>query len=237
MGKNPQLRFMRLEGEVKSAESSASVEAAIRETVAVFQRYRLDYGRAIAVARVARARLGIAPQPATKRQPRLLTDAQRTDFISAVEQAGNAQHILLSLLLDGTQMRASEVVGLRRAAVELNGRTLEIVSGEGRDCSLTTPTKLCSIVEGCFASSETQVYLFESRHKAQLSLRWLQMLARTYGDHAGIPEMKCRLLVRRNAGNEPSVKYQKREAQPRIQHVAANLNKSRLLTACSHKEG
>lgn len=192
-----QLRSMRPEGEVKSAQSRASEEAAIRETVAVFQRYRLDYGRAIAVAREARARLGILPQIPARRQARILPDTQRKAFLDAVEISGNAQHILLFMLLDGSPLRASEVVDISREAVTFKRRTVEIaLGGERPNVSVQIPASRRAMVEQYLINSKNQWYLFESRHRAQLSMRWLQMLARKYGDEAGIPEMQCRLLHR-----------------------------------------
>jgi integrase len=163
---------------------------AIRETASVFRRHRLEYHQVCYVVKQARRSLGIEQKRPSKRLPRNLSADELASFFSAVEQGGDAVHQLLFRLLYFTGLRVSELTAVTRLDVDLSERTIRVNLGKGgKDRVVLYPDHLQLGLRLHMESHPGHRFLFESRRRERLTSRWIQLLAKRYGDLAGIDRM------------------------------------------------
>lgn len=171
--------------------TGGELESAIREMASVLRRHRLDYGQSVYVLRRARVSIGLTVERKKKRLPRNLTDRERDAFFATVEAGGNAQHVLLFRLMYVTGLRVSELVALQRRDVDLSTGAIRVNEGKGgKDRCVLFPESLRLPLSLYLTTlPEGQIFLFESRRRQKLTVRWVQLLAARYGEQAGIVRM------------------------------------------------
>lgn len=170
--------------------AEAALAEAIRDVTNAFRRHRLDYHQTQYVVRRARATLGIAKSAPAKRLPKTLSDAEVASFFSAVQRAGNAQHLLAFQVLWATGLRVAEFASLRREDVDLESRTITVRQGKGsKDRVVPLPEQLALALRLHLDATSGQRFVFETSRRTRFSVRYLQHLAKRYGEAAGIEGM------------------------------------------------
>lgn len=170
--------------------TEAALADAIRDVTNAFRRHRLNYFQTQYVVRRARAALGIAKVAPAKRLPKTLSDAEVAAFFEAVRRAGNGQHLLAFQALWATGLRVSEFVHLTRDDIDLDSRTIMVRQGKGaKDRVVPLPEQLSLALRLHLESNRQQRYVFETSRNSHYSVRYLQHLARQYGEAAGIEGM------------------------------------------------
>jgi integrase/recombinase XerD len=156
----------------------------------VFRRHRLSYSQIAYVVRRARQSLDIVEKRPTKKLPRNLSGHELSSFFSAVERNGDASHQLIFRLLFFTGLRVAELTSVTRLDVNLDERMIRVNLGKGgKDRMVLYPDHLQLSLRLHMEAHPGQRYLFESRRRERLSSRWIQLLAKEYGELAGIERM------------------------------------------------
>lgn len=180
---------MKPKRELDQVPDAQALEPAVREMASVLRRHRLDYRQAIYVAKRARERVGLLYQRPPQKLPKNLTKSQREAFFRVVEKA-SAEHALLFRLMYVTGLRVSELVKVRRDNVDLDARTIRVNQGKGsKDRVVPFPEALLLPLRLHLSANTEAEALFESRRRQPLTSRWVQVLAKRYGEAAGITDM------------------------------------------------
>lgn len=170
--------------------AESALEPAIREVCSTIRRYRLSYDQLSYVVKVARRRQEIVAPRRASPLPKGLTEDELKKFFAAIRTCGQAEHELLFRVIYVTGARVSEACKIRQTDVDLSASTIRIECGKGAKSRVVMiPASLLLTLRVHVQSKPKQVYLFESRRRTKLSPRWVQELARRYGQYAGIEKM------------------------------------------------
>jgi integrase/recombinase XerD len=124
------------------------------------------------------------------RLPKNLTSVQLEDFFAQVKKSGNSTHEVLFQILYATGCRVSEICNAMRDDGDIEGGKIFVRQGKGaKDRIVLFPTAMRLPMRLYMDATKENLYLFESRRRQKLSTRWVQTLAKTYGEKAGIPDM------------------------------------------------
>jgi integrase/recombinase XerD len=183
------MRSSKLNCEVVSV-TEASLDPAIREVCSVIRRYRLTYDQLAYVLKSARRRMEIVAPRRVPPLPKALSEDQLQRFFAAIRKSGNAEHELLFRMMYVTGARVSEVAKLKFADIDLALATVRIELGKGAKSRIVMiPASLLLTLRVHIQSRPAGIYLFETRRRGKFSCRWIQELARRYGNLAGISNM------------------------------------------------
>ena len=169
---------------------SSLLKAAAAEICGVIRRHRLGYDQLGYCVKEARKAMGQHSPQRAKRLPKNLSGVELQDFFSAIKKEKSPTHEILFQLLFVTGCRVSELCNIRRDDVNVEASTIFIRQGKGkRDRVVMFPNALQLPLKLYMDGTRQNVFLFESRRREKFSSRWIQTLAKKYGDDAGVSNM------------------------------------------------
>lgn len=166
------------------------LKSAAAEICSIIRRHRLGYDQLSYCVREARKATGQSSPKRPIRLPKNLTSVQLEGFFSAVKKGGNPTHEILFQVMFSTGCRVAEVCNIKRDDVDVEGSKIFVRQGKGsKDRVVLFPSALQLPLRLYLDATRENLYLFESRRRQKLSARWVQTLAKKFGEAAGISDM------------------------------------------------
>jgi len=126
--------------------------------------------------------------------PRILNAADFRSFFRAVDDGGDAQHMLMMRIMFFTGCRVAELCSIKVSDVDLEQMTVRVNQGKGSKDRVTLfDRKLAIALRTHISAHPNNRHLFQSKRHSRFSTRRVQQIVERYGEKADV-KITCHVL-------------------------------------------
>ena len=171
----------------QDATAKSQNEQLVKQVSRLVKKAGLDYDGWRYLARRVRERCDLKPQKKPMKLPRILNADDFRKFFKAVDEGGDAQHILMMRVLFSTGCRVAELCSIEVADVDVEQMTIRINRGKGnKDRVVLFDKKLAIALRTHIDAHSSNRYLFQSKRHSRFSTRRIEQIVEEYGRRAGV---------------------------------------------------
>ncbi len=178
--------------------SGSRRKGAIRDLMAVINKYDLDYTEFVQLSKIARDELNLKRPKTYKTVKPIPNGDELKRFMAVVEKQSLMHQIMIKLLLY-MGIRSDEVIGIKVEDLDLSydkARILMLKRKAGRDKTMTIPAKLATLIRAYVDSIPKNIWLFEPpykegmpRHRPFSDPRFLRAYIQKWRKEAGVGDV------------------------------------------------